>query len=112
MSMLFTSGGITQTDCGQASDSVLLSVKHLFLQPAEREQKILNRLCPNPVSICAHTHTGFFKQGQVVLENEDEVAVFHPYRCLEQECTFWSRRPRISRCERGLVLPLEVTAAV
>lgn len=39
MSMLFTGGGITQTDCGQASDSDPFSVKHLFLRPAEKEQK-------------------------------------------------------------------------
>lgn len=39
MSMLFTGGGITQTDCGQAPDSAPLSVEHLFLQPAEKELK-------------------------------------------------------------------------
>lgn len=41
MSILFTTSDITQTDWGQASDSVLLSVEHLFLQPAEKEQKHL-----------------------------------------------------------------------
>lgn len=41
MSILFTASDITQTDWGQGSDSVLLSVKHLFLRPAGKEQKHL-----------------------------------------------------------------------
>lgn len=58
MSVLFTDGGITQTDCGRTSDSVPLSIKHLFLWPAEKRTKNCNRLSPNFFSI-AHTGAWF-----------------------------------------------------
>lgn len=63
MSALFTGGGITQTDRGQASNS---SIKHLFLLPAKRAKKWS---CSSPlIFLITHTGTLFLTAGRVVLK--------------------------------------------
>lgn len=60
MSALFTGGGITQTDRGQASNS---SIKHLFLLPAKKLS------CSSPlIFLITHTGTLFLTAGRVVLK--------------------------------------------
>lgn len=67
----------------KASDSLPLSVRHLFLRPADKEQK-------NEIDFfltCFQLHTQESGIGRACRpRKEDEGQFFTSYRCLEQEC--------------------------
>lgn len=93
----------------KASDSLPLSVRHLFLRPADKEQK--NEI--DFLLTCFQLHTQESGIGRACRPRKEyEGQFFTSYRCLEQECavTLGNRRPRISQCHGGWLLLLEVSA--